>query len=428
MRKTSEVLKIINFENGITLGHIFLPFSLSEAVAAFVRAGNRFDPQNLSGLAHFVEHMTYLGTKDYPRAEDLHFALEKHGASYDAYTYPDYTYFTIKFAHNFFEEMVKNLAERIVHPIFKSVDIGGARQIILEELYSNKTNPQNRIWDLWSELVWQGTPLAKSYLGDEETIRRINKQNLLDFHRKYYTAKNTVFLYAGPVEINKVVGLFMRHFQDYPVGEQKSAETMVFGKETTMKFASFEGDQVTFACGFRTEGLLSKDSLALELLRVIIGVGWSSRLGRKLFLEEGLIYNWSMNFHQLIDGGYLMFQSEVTKTNLFKVIEIFLKEIGKIIETGLSEEELEKAKNYYKGYLLANMESPLDFIHWYGWQLLFAPADIVPVKERCKKINMVSAREIKEVCQKYCTQKNFFLASIGRISKDIRHALLRSLR
>lgn len=411
-------------KNGSQLAHILMPDASSGTIAAFVRAGNRFDPRNYSGLAHFMEHMTLSGTKKYPSAIQLHMALERYGAWYEAFTYPDYVYFTIKFAGDCLEPMIENLAERLAHPLFKTEDREETKGNILQELYLNSGNPERKIWDLWGETIWQETLLARKYTGTENSLERINRNSLIDFYKNYYGFNNTVFFYAGCEMVEKTEKLFSDYFENYNNQAKREFPQIAPRRQNPTKINQSSDEQITFAYGFKTEGLASPDYPILELLQVILGIGWSSRLGKKLFLENGLVYEWLMNYHQLLDNGYLMYQSATQKENFNKVLNIITEEITDIKNNGVKKAEFDKAKSYYQGNLLANTETPMDFVHWYARQELFLPDKVEDLDDRIKKIKMVTKEDIIRVAQKYFTDKNWYLALIGNMKeKEIKIAI-----
>ncbi len=408
-------------KNDSQLVNILIPDASSGTIAAFVRAGNRFDAQNYSGLAHFMEHMTLSGTKKYPSAIQLHTALERYGAWYEAFTYPDYVYFTIKFAGDCLEPMIENLSERLVHPLFKTEDIEETKGNILQELYLNAGNPERKIWDLWQETIWQKTFLARNYAGTEKSLAVINESCLKDFYQNQYGFNNTVFFYAGAQEIKRVEKLFSDYFENYNRQAKKEFPKMRPLRQNPIKINQSSEEQITFAYGFKTEGLTSPDYPILELLQIILGIGWSSRLGKKLFLENGLVYEWLMNYHQLLDYGYLMLQSATQKENFNKALSIINEEIADIKNNGVKKGELDKAKSYYQGNLLANTETPMDFIHWYGRQQLFLPHRVEDIDEKIEKIKRVNKDKIQRIAQKYFTDDNWYLSLIGNIrEKDIK--------
>lgn len=407
----------IKLANGSVLVHIFLPQAHSNVITAFVKAGYRFDPKNFEGLAHFMEHMTLSGTKKYPNSVELHTSIEEYGALYYAFTSEDYAYFSIEFAGDGLEKMVDNLAERLVRPLFKKEDIEETKGNILQELSLNKTNPQRHIWDLWQETIWQETLLSRNYLGMEKSLSSINRESLLNFYHRYCGIDNTIFFYAGYEERDKVERLFYHYFKDYQQVSPSDFVKLIPERKNPLKIFWSAGEQITFAFGFKTEGIYSPDYHVLELLRVILGLGWSCRLVKNLFLKDGLIYTWFMNFSALTDNGYLMFQSACSKKNINKVLEIIVKEFKKIKDNYITAEELEKAKRYYESNLLLKTQTPPDFIHWYAEQELFLPDSVEDINDRIKKIKKITKEDIMQVAQKYFTDNNWYLALIGNVKR-----------
>lgn len=420
-KQTVKISKTVQ-DNGLALVHILLPYSNSSAIGAFIRTGNRHDPDSLPGLVHFVEHMLYMGTKNFKNSQKFHEEMERYGAWSEAFTFPDYTHHLIKVGNTYIPEMIGLLADLLINPSFNKKEMDEARKTIIEELYTNKSNPMNEIWNLWTSIINQGSKLERSYLGTEESLSAISQDDLINFHQNEYACKNTIFIYAGSLEENEVASLFAKYFSKYPVGQTKKAGVSPATKRTfPIKISSSEDNQITFAFGIKTEGLSSSDTEALDLLKVIIGTGWSSRLGNKLFLKNGLIYTWTMGLWQNIDNGSLVFQSATYKGNIGQVLKIIKDTYEDVRKNGITENELKRAKSNYCGDLEISIESPLDYVYWYGRQELLFPNKAESVAEKVTKIQKISQAQINSVVRKYFGKDSRYLVAIGPITdKDLR--------
>ena len=413
-------MKIEKFilKNGSTL--LAIPFSApSVFVSAWVKSGYRFDPPNKSGLNHFIEHLSFRGTKKYPTAKSLHEVLERYGIHSQAFTSQDFIKYWVKSGPRDFKIAIDVLFERLFFSLFREEDINREKEIVKEELRILKSNPSQYIWEVWSENIWQDTELGRTYLGSEESIKNFTRDDIKIFIGHRYAPQNITYVVAGDINSSEVFKLFNSKY-NLDKEEKEIHQSLVLERKNPIKIIEQAQETVTVAYGFLTCHFLNKDKFSLEVVASYLGGGWSSVLKRKLN-GKGLTYSIEVYAYYISDTGYLMFLFTSLPKNVSKIIEIVNEEINLIKKGKISQKDFMRAKGYIKGEIIINTESSSDFADWYGYQALISPKPPLSLSDYCQLIDKISNEEIQLVSQKYFNDKNWYLSAIGKIKeKDIK--------
>jgi len=408
-------------KNSSTL--LIIPFSApSLFVSAWIKSGYRSDPSNKSGLNHFIEHLSFRGTKKYPSIKSLHEVLERYGIHSQAFTSQDFIKYWVKSNPKHFKTATEILFERLFFSLFREEDIKQEKEIVKEELRILKSNPSQYIWEIWSENIWQNTPLGRAYIGNEESIKNFTGDDIKIFIEKKYASQNITYVIAGDINSSEAFKLFN---SKYGLGKEENIyQNLVFKRKNPIKIINQNQETVTVAYGFLTCSFLNKDKFPLEIIAAYFSGGWSSVLRRKLS-EMGLTYSIETYSYHISDTGYLMILFTALPKNVPKIIEMINKEIEFIKKGKIPNKDFIRAKGYLKGEMVINTETSGDFADWYGYQVLISSKKPLSLASYCQLIDKVSNEEVKFVSKKYFKNKNWYLSAIGKIKKkDIKFSLI----
>jgi len=405
-------------KNGLRI--IIWPMRETKAVSIFVLVGvgSRYETRETMGISHFLEHMLFKGTGKRPDSLAIASTIDNVGGSFNGFTGKEFTGFYVKVASRHFPLGVDLLTDIICHSKFDGKEIERERRVILEEINSVQDVPDEYVSKLYFSLLYGDHPLGWDITETKERVKKLNREELLRFWRRYYTLDNLVIAVAGRVNPGKAVSLIRNSIEGIK-GKKKSGSLRV--KENQMrpasKVCSREIDQTHLCLGVRTFiHTRHKDRYVLRVLNTILGESSSSRLFIKLRERLGLAYAIDSGYETFSDTGTLLAQAAVDLKNVEKAIKAILDEFKRLREELVSKEELQRAKNYSVGKIILSLENSSGIAYSLGKQELLLGKIETP-EEVIKKIKKVTRRDIRRVAGGIFQEKNLNLALLGPLKE-----------
>jgi len=357
--------------NGVRLVTVPMPHLHVAELVCYLAVGGRHEPHEFSGISHFLEHMIFRGTADYPTSTELERAFESIGGAVNASTDAENTCFHSRLHPDYPAEGVALFASMLRRPLFHDMDI--ERRIILEEAredYSEQgvqINPDN----LMAGLLWPGHPLGESLIGTPETLARIDRKALESYYRTWYVPENLVISGCGRVDREQLLHLVEEQFGDWqgskPPAVVAAPETHCGGPESCWVFDS--DSQVGLELAFRLPGRSDPRTLPLRLLRRLLSWGGGARLPQRLREELGLTYAVEANCSMMADTGYLAIDLAVAPENLPQAVAELLKVLAELRDQPVDAEELRAALRSYLFDLDFSRDQTESMAVRYGWGL-----------------------------------------------------------
>lgn len=397
---------------------LFVPIKNTKISTALImfKTGSRYETSENSGIAHFIEHMFFKGTKKRPNTLDLSSELDSLGGEFNAFTAKEFTGYLFKVTNNKLAKALDIASDMLFNSKFAAEEIDRERGVIIEELNMYEDNPRMRIEDIFESCLYGDTPLGRDTLGSKENLLKFEREDLINFLNKQYGAQSACIIITGAIK-TKDKKLVAKLFSKLRANKQEPKE-LVIEKQKIPEFRHLakKTDQLVLSLGVRTVKINHEDEFRLKLLSIILGGSMSSRLFINLRERSSLAYYVSTQVQFYYDCGYLTTEAGVPAEKIEEAIKIILKEYKKISKEIIPEPELQRAKDIFEGRVLLHLESTDDIAYWYGKQLvnrkkLLNPSDLV------KKIKKISAKELQEVAKKYFVNKNLNLAIIGGVNE-----------
>lgn len=411
---------LIRLKNGLTIISQHMPNVRSIAVSLSVRAGSRYETNETAGLAHFLEHMLFEGTRLYPTPKKLAEAIEKIGGYSGAYTDREYVVYNAKVLEKHIETVFRYLSQIIFNSILGSRSIEKEKGIVLEELKRIEDNPEHVIWEKWMKWVWGSEQsLGRSILGDKATVHKITKAKLCTYLRDLYVPQNMVVTVIGcfsPLEIEKNV---RKYFHSEIVGKIPESQYLKLPKhKIKTKVEQSDTQQVQLLCGFVNDiSYYHEDKFVIRLLVEILSGGVSARIFQKLIYQLGIaysVYAYNMEFK---DTGIFFISSGFAKENIARAVRAIFDELKDLQIKGISAEELASAKTRNIAKLYFSAEKPEYLADLYATQFI-KEGRIMTIEELQEQINKVTSADIKRVMQKYFNNLDAFMMLRGSIGQD----------
>jgi predicted Zn-dependent peptidase len=345
-----------------------LPGARSVSMAAYVLAGSRLESAEEAGVAHFMEHITFKGTKAYPSTRAISEAIEGVGGSFNAATDRESTVYWVRVPGREARRAVDVLGELIVRPTLDSAEIEGERTVIVEEIRSYQDDPSEYAQTLFQVAMFGDGPLGREICGDEAGIRGLPEATIRDFWRTMYRPANTVVAVAGDIAHDEAVELVAAAFGTgngavptyAPAPELPAGERVRLGRRAT--------SQAQLVVGVPALRRDHPDAWTLALLNAVLGDGMSSRLFLSVREERGLAYDIGSGLVDYADAGALEISAGVDPVGLRDALAAIMAELARLRDEPVPAAELDKARRYLSGGLELRMDETRHLASWIGGQ------------------------------------------------------------
>ncbi len=408
---------VTKLKNGLTIATAEMPHMTSVSLGLWVGVGGRYEPAEVSGVCHFIEHMLFKGTRR-RSARRISQDVEGVGGYLNAFTSEEMTCYHSKACHDRFDELLDVLTDMFLNSRFDPVDINKERGVIKEELAMYLDQPQHRVQELLNEILWPRQPLGRPLTGTEKTLDALTRAHLVDYQRTNYVANRTIFAAAGRLKHKQVVQAVSRLAKRFPEGrppqfapatsEQTQPCVRLFTKET---------EQTQFALGIRTCSRHDQRRFALRLLNTMLGENMSSRLFQVIREDRGLAYSIYSSLSYFDDVGTLTVSAGLDIGNLEKTLKLIMHELSLLTRELASATELRRARDYVIGQIDMSLESTDSQMMWLGEQLVGYDKTIAP-DEIKQHIREVKASEIRAVARDFFRPERLNLALVSPLKTD----------
>lgn len=402
--------------NGIKL--IFSPFHdvESAALGIFLKVGSRYEKQNVKGIAHFVEHMLFKGSRKYSYKE-IKQEIEGRGGALNGFTSQEMTAYYASFLNKNLGVTLDILLDMVFNPLFKSDDIEKERSVILQEIKMYNDLPSSRASTLLDELLWPKHPLGQDVIGHEDTVGSINRDNLVNFKNDFYQHDNMVIVCSGNVKKNELISLVKQKIKKSSSEVNLTTPVPVPLVGNYVKTEKKQLQQTHLCLGFRSVSYSDKQRLTAELVNVILGANMSSRLFEEIREKKALCYDVSTDARKYKDSGAFVIHVGLDKSKLQSALSSIFTELDKIKNKPVPARELSRAKDYLLGQTIMGLERPQ------GRMFYLAESDIMlgeihNLARVKKEIALIGSSEIKKFSQDIFNFNNFGVSYIGNIDNN----------
>ncbi|MGB9642263.1 MAG: M16 family metallopeptidase [Candidatus Ratteibacteria bacterium] len=403
--------QIINLDNGASVIYKQRRDSYSVSMGIIVSSGVRYESTEHSGISHFVEHLLFKGTKK-RTANQLKEAIEGKGGSFNAFTGEELVCYYIKILARHLETGLDILSDMLTNPLFDSEEINKERNVILEEINMYMDMPARYVFDLLDSTMFENHPLGTSGLGTPETLKKINRQSLIDYVRKFHTGKNLTISIAGQFDEINLINLVTKFFGHIHEGE-KGKFVPFENNQGNMRYKikTKKTEQCHFCIGFYSYPREDERRFPFAVANIILGGNMSSRLFNEVREKRGLVYDIRSHTKSYYDTGAAIISAGLTPTNLPECVKIIKDQLDYIAEVKVSDEELERAKEYLVSQFLMGLEDTMEYMLWIGEQKA-TRRKMLSIKEIENKIKNVTVEDVQNVCKDIFRKKPCF-AMIG---------------
>ncbi|MBZ5553125.1 MAG: insulinase family protein [Acidobacteriia bacterium] len=409
-----EKIKKTTLENGLTIVTEQLPHVRSVSLGVWLRSGSRRETREQNGIAHFIEHMLFKGTRN-RSAEEIARAVDSIGGNLDAFTAKECTSFSIKVLDEHLKFAIDLVSDLVLNPRLDPKAIDKERGVVLEEIKMVEDTPDDLVHELLVQNFWKNHPLGWPILGTEKTIARIERRQLEKYFRECYVPKNMIVAAAGCLDHLRLVGWIERKFGrlNHSPAPPKSPAPQSFAEIITRNKRSLE--QVHLCLGMPSYPLTHPNRHATYVLNTILGGGMSSRLFQNIRERRGLAYTVFSNLDPYSDTGCLSIYAATAPKSTKQTIALILQEMKKMTASRVSKEELVRAKEHLKGGLVLGLESTGSRMANLARQELYF-GTYSSISQMMRSIDRVSADEVREVARDSFNPRKIALSLVGKLN------------
>ncbi|MBO0835491.1 MAG: insulinase family protein [Actinobacteria bacterium] len=393
-----------------------LPSVRSAAFGIWVGVGSRDEDLAHAGATHYLEHLLFKGTAR-RTALDISAEMDAVGGELNAFTAKEYTCYYARVLDEDLPLAIDVLSDMVTSSLLEPRDVDAERGVILEEIAMNEDDPADVVHEAFAGQLFGDTPLGRPILGSTESINSISAARIAEHYRARYTPNNLVVAAAGSLEHERVAELTAAAFGSLLSGELQPAPPRLSGPEadaqagTGVRLVSRPVEQANVVLGCTGLARTDPRRFALGVLNAALGGGMSSRLFQEVREKRGLAYSVYSFSSQHADTGQWGVYAGCLPAKTEEVLAICREEIAKVIEHGLTDEELRRGKGQLRGSIVLGLEDPSSRMSRLGKSELVYPR-LEPVEEILAAIDAVTHDDVREVAAHVLGQK-MVLAVVG---------------
>jgi predicted Zn-dependent peptidase len=339
---------------GIPLLTEYIPHVHSVSLGIWVKSGSLSDTKETMGIGHFVEHMLFKGTTR-RTAYQIAREIDDVGGHLNAYTSKEYTNFYVKVLKDDIALAVDVLLDIFMNPTFPADEMAKEKSVVIQEIKMVEDTPDDLIHDLSFETMWPNHPLGYSILGEIKTVSAISTDLLASYRATHHTRDNIIIGAVGNFEHDDLANLLSGSLGGIPTGIPNGSGPPEFAVRREVYERDIE--QVHFIIGFPALPYTHPDRYSQLILNTVLGSGMSSRLFQEVREKRGLAYSIYSFLSPYREAGALEVYAGTDADALPELMEVTSREIRKLREEPLPEDELASAKGQIKGNLLLSLES-----------------------------------------------------------------------
>jgi predicted Zn-dependent peptidase len=400
--------ELTTLPSGLRVATEFLPARESLTIAVSVDVGARHEETGEGGLSHLLEHMAFKGTKR-RSARAIAEEMDMVGGHMNAYTSLENTVYYTRVLARDTEFAVDLLSDIIQHSVFDEDELAREREVILQEIAMHYDTPDDLIHDYFSAVAYPDQPLGRSILGTPEQIKAYRSEQVEAYLRKHYTASRLVVSAAGKVDHASFALLAEKHFGALPVAAERApAPARYEGGEMRVKRKL---EQLHVMLGVPAVAFVHPDYYRWQVLATLLGGGMSSRLFQEVREKRGLAYTVQAYLASQADTGMLTIYAATGEEKGAELLPVLCQEIAQLAE-GVSETEVQRAKNQIIASLLMSRESSSSIAEWIGRHLL-CYGRYKPATELAEQVESITSSDIQRLAQSFAEKPRLTLATLG---------------
>jgi len=381
------------------------------SVGVFVKTGSRDESDTEEGISHVLEHMVFKGTPTrnyFEISEEIDYL----GANVNAHTTKEETVFYINALTQFLGKSVDILFDIVTNSTIDEKELEKEKDVIVEEIKMYKDSPDDLVFEMnYADSI--NGQYGKPIIGTEASVKGFTADEIRKYYKERYTKDNILIVVSGNFDKNEIIQKIDQYFSK--LGDKKidRRDKIDFSFNAGKKIVSKDINQVNICISHQSEDYNSKNKIYTDILANIIGGSMSSRLFQEIREKNGLAYSVYTYNQYYLSGGLTSTYIGTNLENYEKAIEITLSEFKKLRENGVTEDELQKAKNKYMSRIAFAMENPRSRMGIIG-NYYIRKNEILDTEKMKNEVNDVKIEDVNTFAKtKYLSENITVLGNIN---------------
>lgn len=363
-----------------------------------INAGSRDEEPGEQGIAHFVEHLIFKGTRK-RKAFHILSRMDDVGGEINAYTSKEETCVHTSFLKKDYERSLELLSDITFNSVFPGKEMSREKDVIIDEINSYKDNPAESIYDDYEELVFEGQPLGRNILGTPELLNKFDRGDIERFIQGNYLPEQMVITSIGDISFDRLIQLAEKHFGHIAPASPTRHRVPFNGYTPASRTLRKNTNQAHCIIGNVAHDFYHPRRIAMTLLEnLIAGPGLNSRLNMLLREKLGYVYHVESSYSPFSDVGLFTLYLGVDKSRLDKTLEQVYREFDRLRNQPLGKIQLNKAKRQLFGQLAISSENPATRMIANGKSYLMRNR-VDSLQDIREKIEAVTAEELMETAR-----------------------------
>lgn len=373
------------------------------SVGVFVKTGSKDESDSEEGISHVLEHMVFKGTEKrnyFQISEEVDYL----GASVNAHTTKEETVFYINALTEFLGKSVDILFDIVTNSLIDSEELEKEKDVIVEEIKMYKDSPDDLVFELNYGDCIKGQ-YSKLIIGTEKSVKGFTSEEIKKYYKERYTKDNIVIVVSGNFNEDEIISKVDEYFDKLGDKKVNRREEIDFSFVVGERKEAKEINQVNICISFEGEKYNSKTKIYNDISSSIMGGSMSSRLFQEIREKNGLAYSVYTYNQYYQEGGIVSTYIGTNIENYEKAIKLTLDEFEKLRKNGITEVELQKAKNKYLSRIAFSMENPRSRMSILG-NYYTRKNEILDIENLKKEVKETKLEDINEFLKTRYTEKN----------------------
>lgn len=407
---------INQLSNGITVITEELPYLRSSSFGIWVKAGSANEDDNNNGIAHIIEHMLFKGTKS-RSAKQIADEMAKIGGNMNAFTSKECTSYYATTLSEHLPIAIDIISDMMINSLIDEKALKKEKGVIIEEIDMYDDSPEDLVHEMLQQRVWKDHPLGYIISGTKKVVRKVTREQIIDFMDTYYVGENMIISVAGKFDEQETLGFLEAKFGVIKAKSEKRPN-LTGMPEYNKVLCKKEKDIEQLHCNiaFNCISYLSEDRYILSILNSIFGGSINSRLFQKIRENSGLTYSIYSYGSSYRETGLFHIYAAMNPTQTGTVIKKIYQIVNDIKKKGVTEEELTMTKEQIKTELILGNESAKSRMNSNGKSMMNR-GKILTMEELIVGVDKVSLRDIKDFANQYFDLNNVSISLVGNLKE-----------
>lgn len=401
---------IHELDNGIKVIHQETWNTNVSHLGLLINAGARDEDAEEYGLAHFIEHVIFKGTRN-RKAHHILSRLDAVGGELNAYTTKEDTVLYASFLNEHLERASELISDILINSTFPAKELKKEKEVIVDEINSYLDSPSEQIFDDFETQVFKKHPVGNNILGTQKHLKSFNAKMVKNFIQKHYTTNRMVISSVGPTSSNKVFSMIKKYFGEIPTSESQRKRSVLKKSKPSLIDEKKDIVQTHKIIGSRAYKASHKHKTGLTLLSNYLGgPALNSRLNMEVREKHGYTYNIEANYTPFSDTGLFSVYYGTDQKYSDKVEQIIKKEFKILRDKKMGSKRLSMAKKQLIGQIALSQESKVNLMLSIGKSLLVY-SQVDPLNEVYKKILAITEKDILEISNQVLSEETLYSLS-----------------